>query len=127
MYSHLNNSIYVQLIDSVVNTYLIQRCNFSPSSSPQIGVVASSKCEYFSFTSFPAELELCLRVNKLGQSSVEYEVGIFERGREDVCAVGGFVHVFVDRASMKTSARGMNWDLRTGLDDIYVKSRESVL
>jgi len=45
---------------------------------------------------FPAVLELGLRVNKLGTSSVTYEVGIFEEGVEGVKAVGGFTHVFCD-------------------------------
>jgi len=42
MYSHVNNSVYYHLFDSVVNTYLIERCGLSPPSSPLIGLVVSS-------------------------------------------------------------------------------------
>jgi acyl-CoA thioester hydrolase len=41
-----------------------------------------------------------LRVGRLGNSSVRYEIGLF--GEEDTArAEGHFVHVFVDRASNK--------------------------
>lgn len=49
-------------------------------------------------------LELGLRVNKLGKSSVTYEVGVFERDKEYVSAVGGYTHVFVDNASRKSTS-----------------------
>lgn len=65
-----------------------------------------------------------MRVNKLGKSSVTYEIGVFEQGEEDVKAVGEFVHVFVDRASRKPGKLGMSEDLKTGLNNILVeKSR----
>ncbi|WP_424481847.1 acyl-CoA thioesterase, partial [Pseudomonas viridiflava] len=40
-----------------------------------------------------------LRVGKLGNSSVQYELAVFKAGEEEACAAGRFVHVFVDRAS----------------------------
>lgn len=45
MYSHMNNSIYYHLFDSIVNTYLIERCGLTPPSSPSIGLVVSSFCQ----------------------------------------------------------------------------------
>ena len=42
-------------------------------------------------------MDACLRVGKLGNSSVRYEVGIFKAGEETPAAVGYFTHVFVDR------------------------------
>ena len=39
MYLHMNNSIYYQLFDLIVNIYLIERCGFTP---PLIGLVVSS-------------------------------------------------------------------------------------
>ena len=45
MYSHMNNSIYYHLFDSIVNTYLIERCGLTPPSSPLIGLVVSSHCQ----------------------------------------------------------------------------------
>lgn len=63
--------------------------------------------------------ELCLRVNKLGNSSVIYEVGIFEQGKESVCAVGSTVHVFVDKTSRRPVP--MVQQMRQGLEKLYVE------
>ena len=56
-----------------------------------------------------------LRVSKLGKSSVTYEVGVFERGADDVRAVGGFTHVYVDRKSNRPLANGMPAQAREAL------------
>ncbi|PGH35960.1 acyl-CoA thioester hydrolase [[Emmonsia] crescens] len=141
MYAHLNNSIYAFLIDSIVNTYLINHCgldpfsarssarppppsplptsttsaSISPAPPSQIGLVVSSYCDYFSSVSFPDVLDLGLRVVKLGSSSVMYEVGIFRLGEETTKAVGGFTHVFVEKEGMKPVGRG--GAVRKGMDE----------
>ncbi len=115
MYHHLNNSVYYYLFDSVVNTYLIKHCSLHPPTSSQIGLVVHSHCDYFAPTEFPAVVDLALRVNKLGKSSVTYEIGVFERGQEEVKAVGEFIHVFVDRESRKPGKAGMADELKDGL------------
>lgn len=132
MYAHLNNSIYAFLIDSIVNTYLITHCGLnpfknknipsstgSPSTSNHIGLVVSSYCDYFASVSFPDVLDLCLRVVKLGSTSVTYEVGVFKQGEEGVKAVGGFTHVFVDEG-MKPAKGGMDERIRKGLEKLVV-------
>jgi acyl-CoA thioester hydrolase len=68
-------------------------------------------------------VDLALRVNKLGKSSVIYEIGVFERGEDAVRAVGEFVHVFVDRETRKPRTDGMGTDLRGGLERIVSTSR----
>jgi acyl-CoA thioester hydrolase len=125
MYSHMNNSLYYHLFDSIVNSYLITHCDRNPTTSSQIGLVVHSHCDYFSPTGFPAVIDMGLRVNKLGKSSVTYEIGVFERGTEEVKAVGEFVHVFVDRQGMKPSASGMDGVVRQGLEKLYVDSTKS--
>ncbi|KAF2632950.1 Thioesterase/thiol ester dehydrase-isomerase [Macroventuria anomochaeta] len=120
MYHHLNNSVYYYFFDSVVNTYLIKHCYLHPPTSSQIGLVVHSHCDYFAPTEFPAIVDLALRVNKLGRSSVTYEIGVFERGQEEVKAVGEFVHVFVDRESRKPGKAGMADELKDGLQKIQI-------
>ncbi len=83
--------------------------------------MARTHCDYFSAISYPKVAELCLRVNKLGRSSVTYEVALFERGVEAVKAVGEFVHVFVDRATQRPRANGMNSQLREGLERLLIQ------
>lgn len=48
-------------------------------------------------------LDLGLRVRKLGQSSVVYEVGVFKAGEDTLSAVGGYTHVFVTNADRKSA------------------------
>ncbi|KAG9240616.1 thioesterase superfamily protein-like protein [Calycina marina] len=120
MYDHMNNSIYNFLYDSVVNTYLIEKCGLHPPTSAQYGLVVHSHNDYFGSIAFPAVAELALRVNKLGKSSVTYEVALFEKGVEEVKSVGELVHVFVDRDSGRPATAGMNQDLRAGLQSLQV-------
>lgn len=158
MYGHLNNSIYAFLFDTIINAYLVLHCGmhpsyspFTPASSPlsgsaapgksslscdQVGIVVSSYCDYFASVSFPDMLDLGLRVTKLGFSSVTYEVGVFNRGEENVKVVGGFTHVFVmkdgTRLSTATTTNnnsakgkkdgglGMEEGLRAGLERLMM-------
>jgi acyl-CoA thioester hydrolase len=125
MYNHMNNSIYNFLYDSVINTYLIEHCGLNPSSSPQYGMVVHSHNDYFASISFPACAELALRVNRIGNSSVTYEIALFEKGDEAVKSVGEFVQVFVDRGTARPNAKGMDARMREGLERILVQNRQS--
>jgi acyl-CoA thioester hydrolase len=42
-----------------------------------------------------------VRVAKLGNSSVRYEIGLFRNDEETASAEGHFVHVYVDRATRR--------------------------
>ncbi|KZT63283.1 thioesterase [Daedalea quercina L-15889] len=117
-YAHVNNSVYYHLFDSIVNTYLITHCGLSPIHSPRIGLVISSWSRFFSPVSFPAVLNLGLRVAKLGNSSVAYEVAVFEEGQDVPSAVGGYTHVFVDSKSRKSTPMGTR--IREGLAKLSI-------
>lgn len=127
MYDHMNNSIYNFLYDSIINTYLMEHCGLHPPSSPQYGMVVHSHNDYFTSISFPARAELALRVNRIGNSSVTYEIALFEKGQEAVKSVGEFVQVFVDRETGRPNAKGMNPALRRGLECIQVEKQTSKL
>lgn len=120
MYDHMNNSIYNFLYDSVVNTYLIEECGQHPPTSSQYGLVVHSHGDFFGSIAFPAVADLALRVNKLGNTSVTYEIGLFERGVEEVKSVGELIHVFVDRETGRPAASGMNANIKEGLKRILV-------
>ena len=70
MFHHLNNPIYGVLIDSIINSYLIQKAGYSTSGSEFIGLVGSSYCDYFGSAHYPGMLNVGLRVVKMGKSSV---------------------------------------------------------
>ncbi|KAI1748027.1 HotDog domain-containing protein [Xylaria castorea] len=127
MYDHMNNSVYNFLFDSVINSYLMDHCGLHPPTSAQHPLMAHTHCDYFSAISYPKVAELCLRVNKLSKSSVVYEVALFEKDVDQVKAVGEFVHVFVDRATQRPNADGMNGQLRHGLEKLLVAESPSKL
>jgi acyl-CoA thioester hydrolase len=89
-------------------------------------MVVHSHTDFYGSISFPAVAELGLRVNALGNSSVTYEIALFEKGLGPVKAVGEFIHVFVDRETGRPGARGMNDALRCGLGEILVKTRTRI-
>jgi acyl-CoA thioester hydrolase len=119
-------SLTISSFDSVVNTYLINHCSLHPPTSSQVGLVVHSHCDYMAPTGFPAIIDLALKVNKLGKSSVTYEIGVFERGKEEPCAVGEFVHVFVERESMRPGAKGMGAKMREGLSKLLVEEKSKL-
>lgn len=99
IYGHVNNVTYYSYFDSAVNSYLIHEGGLDIHEGGIVGFVVSSSCDYFASIAFPEPIEVGLRVGRLGNSSVQYEVAIFKAGEEQACAAGTFVHVFVDRAS----------------------------
>ncbi|MDX1722308.1 MAG: thioesterase family protein [Pseudomonas sp.] len=99
IYGHVNNVTYYSYFDSAVNAYLIEVGGLDIHNGEVVGFVVSSSCDYFASIAFPERIEIGLRVAKLGNSSVQYELAVFKQGEEQACAAGRFVHVFVDRAS----------------------------
>jgi acyl-CoA thioester hydrolase len=101
IYGHVNNVVYYAYFDTVINAYLIREGGLDIHDGEVIGVCAESACQYKAAFAFPEEVEAGLRVGHLGNRSVRYEIGLFKEGRNEAAAVGSFVHVFVERATMK--------------------------
>ena len=99
IYGHVNNVTYYSFFDSAVNTYLIERGGLDIHEGAVVGFVVSSSCDYFASIAYPDLIEVGMRVAKLGNSSVQYELAVFKAGESEACAAGRFVHVFVDRES----------------------------
>lgn len=118
MYNHLNNVVYNKLMDSIVNDYLIRFCGRDPPTSQENGIMVTSYCDFFGSIAYPSVVDCGLRVNKLGKTSVEWEVGIFEQGHDDVRAVAGATHVFVDKKLNRPLSNGMPTEIRNALEKI---------
>jgi len=101
VYGHVNNVTYYSYFDTAANTFLINHCGLDIHKGNIIGFVVSSGCEYLAPIAFPDKIDVGVRVDRLGNSSVQYGIGIFKDGTEQVCAFGHFVHVFVDRINNK--------------------------
>lgn len=98
-YGHVNNVQYYSYFDTAVNQFLIARGLLDIHVDPVVGMVVDSGCSYFSSVSFPDTVHVGLRVARLGNSSVRYELAIFRNDEPAPAAAGHFVHVYVDRAS----------------------------
>jgi len=94
-YGHVNNAIYYQYFDSVINAYLIAEGQLDIHRGDVVGFIVRSECDFFAPVAYPGEVDIGVAVVKLGNSSVTYETGLFKPGEPDVCAVGRMVHVFV--------------------------------
>jgi acyl-CoA thioester hydrolase len=103
VYGHVNNVTYYSYFDTVANSYLIEHGGLDIQSAETVGFVVASNCEYHSPIAFPQTIEAAFKVNKLGSKSVEYGVAIFNDTQEQACASGTFTHVFVNRASGKST------------------------
>jgi len=101
VYGHVNNVVYYSWFDTVVNEFLVANGVLDIEHSPVIGLVIETQCNYFASVAFPERVTAALRVAKLGNSSVRYEVGIFRDNEESASAQGHFVHVYVDRESRR--------------------------
>ncbi len=118
VYGHVNNVTYYSFFDSAVNTYLIEVGGLDIHGGAVVGFVVSSSCDYFASIAFPDRIEIGLRVGKLGNSSVQYELAVFKAGEDEACAAGRFVHVFVDRESNRPVS--IPDGLRKALSDLVV-------
>ena len=101
VYGHVNNTVYYAYFDTVVSGYLMQAGGFDFLNAPTIGLAVETLCRFRRPVAYPDILDAGLRVGKLGNSSVRYEIGIFRAGEAEAAADGHFVHVFVDRATSR--------------------------
>ena len=100
-YGHVNNVVYYSYFDTAVNGYLIEASGTDVRDLPAIGIVAESGCRFLRAASFPDTLHAGLAVERLGRSSVVYRIALFRNDEETACAVGRFVHVYVDRITRR--------------------------
>jgi len=118
-YGHVNNMAFYGFIDSCLTGFLVTECSHDKDHAAAIGLVVESGCQYFKPVTFPSIINCGLRVAHLGTSSVRYEVGLFADNDLKPSAQGFFVHVFVDRVTMRATALPSN--IRGGLSSILLR------
>ena len=119
IYGHINNVIYYAYFDSIANAYLINECELDIRNGNEIGYIVHSQCHYKSGLAYPDRLDGALRVNRIGNSSVEYGIAIFKENSSTAAAHGTFTHVFVDRISERPQPLSVT--LRVGLTKILIR------
>ncbi|MCL8384279.1 MULTISPECIES: acyl-CoA thioesterase [Xanthobacter] len=100
-YGHMNNVVYLEYFDSALNRALIGAGALDFAGTGPIGIVAKVGCDYFSEVSYPDEVEVGVRIERIGSSSLTWGFGLFRSGAPLTAAVGRTIHVYVDRASRR--------------------------
>jgi acyl-CoA thioester hydrolase len=101
VYGHVNNVVYYSYFDTVVNHYMIETGVLEIERSPVIGLVVETGCRYGKSITFPEPVHAGLRIARLGNSSVRYEIGLFRADEDEAAAEGHFIHVYVDRQTRR--------------------------
>ena len=101
VYGHVNNVTYYSYFDTVVNEFLMRFTGLDYRGSAPVGMVVETGCRFHAEIAFPDVLDVGMRVARLGNSSVTYEIAIFRQGHEAPSATGHFVHVYVGQGEMK--------------------------
>jgi acyl-CoA thioester hydrolase len=101
IYGHVNNALYYAFFDTAINEYLIAEGGLDINADAVVAFAVESQCQYLHPLAFPGIIDVGLRVGKLGDSSVRYELAIFKQGETAAAAAGYFVHVFVDRTTQR--------------------------
>ncbi|MBN8605540.1 MAG: acyl-CoA thioesterase [Caulobacterales bacterium] len=117
-YGHVNNVIYYSWFDTAVTRMMYERGVLSLHGPGAIGLCVESHCEYFAPVEFPQTIEAFVRIGRLGDKSLRYEVALFLPGDETPAAAGHFVHVFVDRATRKPTP--LTLENKAALADLVV-------
>lgn len=100
-YGHVNNVVYYSYFDTAVNSWLMQSTGIDTRKLEAIGLVAETGCRFLAPLDFPQVVEVHLRVDRLGNSSITYALALFAEGAQEPNAMGHFVHVYVDEATRR--------------------------
>lgn len=101
VFQHVNNVVYYSWFDTTVARFLMEAVGINPLASGIVGFVVETQCRYFAPTAFPDTITAGLRVARIGNSSVRYELGMFRNDEERAAAEGHFVHAYVVKATGK--------------------------
>ncbi len=101
VYAHMNNAVYYEYVDALVNGWLMRSGGLEVPGGAVIGLVVETRCVFYASLGFPDSVEAGLKVVRIGTSSVTYGIGLFRPGAGTAAAAAQFTHVCVDRADRR--------------------------
>src|SRR5712692_4105356 len=119
IYGHVNNAHYYSYFDSVLNEYLIKQGGLDIRGGAVVGFIVSSQCDYFRPLSYPDAVEIGLRVDRIGHSSVRYGLAVLLVGDAGARVAGSRTHAYVDLRTAKSTS--IPFALRQALEAIAVR------
>ena len=111
-YGHVNNTVYYAWFDSAVNEWLVGQGLLDIAAGDPIGLVVETGCRFFAPLSFPGDVEVGMAIERIGESSVTYHLGVFAPGGDAPAAEGHFTHVYVGRDSRRSTPLPAAWRAR---------------
>jgi len=108
-YGHVNNTVYYQWFDTAVNQWLVEAGLLDIEEGDPIGLVVETGCSYFAPLTFPGDVEVGIAIERLGESSVTYRIGVFGAGKAEASAQGHFTHVYVGREGRRPAPLPGEW------------------
>ncbi len=97
VYGHMNNVVYYELVDSVVNSWLRNEAGMPVPDGDIVGLVVQSGCTYHASLGWPEPIEAGMAVARVGNSSITYLIGLFSVGENGAAAEASFTHVYVNK------------------------------
>lgn len=101
IYGHVNNAIHYLMFDTAVNGWLLDNGLLQLKDPETVFIVAETACKYHAEIVFPDVIHAGFRLEKLGGSSVVWQIGLFRNEAQETAAEGRFVHVHVRRQGLK--------------------------
>ncbi len=98
-YGHINNVVFYSFFDTAVNRWLISVGALDITTSEAIGLVVETSCRYRKPLAYPQDIVVGLRLARLGNTSVSYDLAVFGSGDSEAAAEGLFTHVYVARTT----------------------------
>lgn len=100
-FRHMNNVVFYEYADSAVVMWHMENGILRLPDGPVLCFVAETGCTYHDSLGFPDPVEVGLVLERLGERSMTWRIGLF---RGDAQAASGdvrFVHVCVDSATQR--------------------------
>ena len=114
MLGHLNNVLYYRFFEAVLVKFVIEEINLDWREGILSVQAVESFCKFHQPLTFPDVVEAGLRVAKIGNSSIVFEMALFGPNSQTAAANGYMVEVLVDSKTGKS--RPMNRNQRALLE-----------
>lgn len=108
-YGHVNNTVYYEWFDTVVNAWMIDEAMLDVAAGNPIALVVETRCSFAAPLAFPELVDIGIAVVALGRSSIRYRLGVFAKESDSAAAQGEFAHVVVDRTTRRPIEIPHDW------------------
>lgn len=119
IFGHVNNAHYYSLFDTTVCEFLTGKGILRWRGGDTMMVMAESGCRYHSEIAFPDRITGAMRITRIGERSVRYEVAVFRADDEVASAEGFMVHVCVAADTRRPTALPAAW--RAELETLMIR------